>query len=117
MTISFYENGSDVVAVETGMPEHQIRVGVGSTHAEAYLARMLEESVGETSDDGPYCLYWDTVSDDESGPSERYATLGQAQARAQIANRDLHQHNPGDLLCGYSVRHIVDDEWVPVEPE
>jgi hypothetical protein len=35
MTIQFFQNGSDVVAVETGMPSHQIRVGVGNTAAEA----------------------------------------------------------------------------------
>jgi hypothetical protein len=254
MTISFYQNGSDVVAVETGMPEHTIRVGVGSTQIEAvdslegtalqsagntevdalnwcagagwwtrkdvkdmgsldsegkadvdqyvsgwdtvatfvgtfpsgqssddpdgacdvevqigrsgggwylrtkddaggnddctdtaydtedeareaaeefaasnnesndgedakdYLARMLEESVGESDDDGEYCVYWATAGDD-SGPGERYATREQAEARCKIANKHLHERNPGDLLCGYSVRHIVDDEWVPVEPE
>lgn len=85
--------------------------------AEEYLTRRLKGRAGESDPDGEWCVYWETALDD-SGPRERYETEEQAEAAAQLAQAGLRANNPGgNLLCGYSVRHLVDGEWRAVEVE
>jgi hypothetical protein len=82
--------------------------------AEKFLRTQQEEAAGEPDPEGEWCVYWVTALED-SGPRERYETREQAEAACNIANDDLHRHNPGDLLCGFSVRCLVDGEWVDPE--
>jgi hypothetical protein len=82
--------------------------------AEAYLARMTAERAGEPDDEGDYCVWWETVDDDECGVHARYATQEQAEAACEIANDGLHKHNPSQLLCGYQVRVVAGDDWIAV---
>lgn len=91
--------------------------GNGNDDAEGYLRRADETAAGEPAADGEWCVYWETALDD-AGPRERYTTQEQAEAAAKIANDDLRAHNPGgNLLCGFSVRSLVDGEWVETDSE
>ena len=65
---------------------------------------------------GEWCVYWDTVGDDEHVVA-RYATEEDATRARDAKDRELRGANPGDLLCGYSVRHLVDSEWLAVGDE
>lgn len=83
--------------------------------AESHLRAADEATAGEPDADGEWCMYWETALDD-AGPRTRYATEEQAQAAAKIANIDLRAANPGgNLLCGFSVRSLVDGDWVESE--
>jgi len=88
-------------------------------NSEKYLARHLEEAAGEPCDDGEYCVYWASACKEDEGVSARYETAEQATAAAEIKNKGLHQHNPGQLLCGFEVRQLTSDDghmkWVAIE--
>jgi hypothetical protein len=92
--------------------------GEAGEDAEKYLARQLEEAAGEPCDDGEYCVYWASACKEDKGVSARYETIEQATAAAEIKNNGLHQHNPGQLLCGFEVRQLtsVDGhmQWVEI---
>lgn len=84
----------------------------GDEDAEGYLRRRDEAAAGQPDPEGKWCVYWETSLDD-AGPRTRYATEEQANAAAKIANEELHKRNPGgNLLCGFSVRALVEGEWV-----
>lgn len=89
--------------------------GNGST-AEEFLHDNLVEAAGEPDPKGAYCVYWETALDDEH-VVDRYAEYEQAVAAAELENQKLHASHPGSLLCGYSVRELVDGEWVEVDDE
>jgi hypothetical protein len=77
------------------------------------------DSASDTVDEDPegeWCVYWDTVGDDAHVVA-RYATEGDAQAVCDERARALKASQPGDLLCGYEVRCLVDSEWVRPESE
>jgi hypothetical protein len=63
---------------------------------------------------GDWCVYWETVGDDAHVVA-RYATEDDASAVCDAKNRALKGANPGHLLCGYDVRHLVDGEWIASE--
>lgn len=81
--------------------------------AEAYLARLRDEAIGETDPDGEYCVYFATVSAGD-GPRERYATREQAEAAAEKANEALRQTHGSNLLCGFEARQLIYGEWVAI---
>jgi hypothetical protein len=59
-----------------------------------------------------WCVYWETAGDDERIVA-RYATQEAAEAKCEQSDRGLSARCPGgNLLCGYSVRRLVDGEWV-----
>jgi hypothetical protein len=93
--------------------------GEAGEDAEKYLARQLEEAAGDPCDDGEYCVYWSSACKEDEGVSARYETAEQATAAAEINNKGLHEHNPGQLLCGFEVRQLtsVDGhmQWVAIE--
>ncbi len=61
---------------------------------------------------GNYCVYWETVGDDEAVIS-RYATLEEASEMLEVYDRKFKSANPGvGYLCGYSVRVLDGDKWV-----
>jgi hypothetical protein len=77
------------------------------------------DSASDTIDDDPegeWCVYWTTAGDDAHMVA-RYATEGDAQAICDERQRALRAKHPGDLLCGYEVRSLVDGEWVRTEDE
>lgn len=83
--------------------------------AEAMQARLLAERAGEPDEDGEYCVYWETAGDDDH-VVERYGSAEAAEAAAELRNQQLAAKHPGgNLLCGYAVRQLVDDEWIAVE--
>lgn len=68
-----------------------------------------------TDANGDYCVYWETVGND-AGPLKRYATRKQAQDMCDVFERHFAQRNPSGggttMLCGHSVRELIDGEWV-----
>jgi hypothetical protein len=68
----------------------------------------------ETDVGGEWCVYWETVGDDDH-VVERYASEADAEKVCAAKDRALRGANPGNLLCGYSVRQLVDGEWVHLE--
>lgn len=95
-------------AAEAFAAEHD--EGDGEEDAEGYLRARDEAAAGEPDPTGEWCVYWATALDD-AGPRERYETAEQARAATRIANKDLRARHPGNLLCGYEVRQLVDGEW------
>jgi hypothetical protein len=91
----------------------ECHVGEAGEDAADYLRRQQEQLAGEPMADGDWCVYWETVLED-AGPRERYATAEQAEAAAALLNDELHRHNPGQLLCGFGVRELVDGDWIQV---
>jgi hypothetical protein len=68
-----------------------------------------------TDADGEYCLYWETVGN-ESHVVARFASKDDA-AQA-VAAKDWPA--PGDhtnYLCGYTVRQLIDGDWMPISEE
>lgn len=111
-----YETRDEAIAAAEALAE-EMDEGDGAPDAEAYLRAADEADAGEPDADGEWCVYWETALDD-AGPRARYATQEQAEAAAKIANADLRAHNPGgNLLCGFSVRALVDGEWTEIESE
>jgi len=55
-------------------------------------------------------VYWETIGDD-AHVVERYATEEAADAAATLHDEALRSSHSGQLLCGYSVRHLVDGRW------
>jgi len=76
----------------------------------------LADTIHAEDPDGEYAVYWETAIEG-SGPARRYATLEAAEAVAEQSARELAASNPGHLLCGYSVRQLVDGEWESIESE
>lgn len=77
----------------------------------SYLRKSPPEMPTEDAD-GKYALYWDTVGR-ESGAVARFATL--AEAEQAVGAKDWPR--PGDntqYLCGWTVRQLLDGEWVSV---
>jgi len=85
--------------------------------AAAYLRRRTEEACGETDAAGEWCVYWSSACAEDEGPRSRYATREQAEAAADLHSADLHDAQPGQLLCGYEVRQLVQGEWVALDGE
>jgi hypothetical protein len=109
------EEAARAAAEEYASENHE---GEEGEDAEKYLVRQLEEAAGDPCDDGEYCVYWTTAGDDEYVVA-RYETSEQAEAAAEIKNKALHEHNPGQLLCGFEARQLtsVDGhmQWVAIE--
>jgi hypothetical protein len=93
--------------------EHE---GEAGEDAEAMQDRLLDERAGRPDPDGEWCVWWETAGDDEHAV-ERYATRDAAEAAAQRSQAGLKSRFPGDLLCGYTVRQLVDDHWIEVDDE
>ena len=92
--------------------------GAGQS-AESYLDAKLEEAASEGEDEeGEYALYWETSLED-AGECARYATYAAAMAAAELAQSQFDSANPAgggvSYLCGFSVRRLVDGEWVAVD--
>ena len=113
---SAYETRDEAVAAAEEFAEEHDESD-GASDAESYLLAAAEAQAGEPDPDGAWCVYWETALDD-FGPRSRYATQEQAEAAAEIANADLRAANPGgNLLCGFSVRALVDGEWTDIEAQ
>ena len=82
-------------------------------NAEDYLHRRRTESA-ELDPEGEWAVYWETALDDEHVVS-RHPTQMAAEAAAFIHEQKLVASNPGVLRCGYSVRKLVDGEWIDTE--
>jgi len=82
-----------------------------SADAETYLSSQLEDAAGEPTDDGEWCVYWASACAEDEGPRDRYATRGQADAAARLANQALAAAHPGPLLCAFETRELVSGEW------
>lgn len=74
------------------------------------------EATAEEDVDGEWCVYWETVGDDPHVVS-RHPSREAAEAAAKLADRALRQTHRGHLLCGYSVRELIDGQWIAVEVE
>lgn len=81
--------------------------------AEDFLGAAMEAEAVE-DEDGEFAVYWETVGEDADVVS-RHADFEAASAAAQIRQKNLEESNPGDLLCGYGVRVLVDGEWVETD--
>jgi hypothetical protein len=70
--------------------------------------------------DGEYCVYWETVGNDEH-VIQRYSTKEAAEAVCSQKNREFSASNPNGggttYLCGYGVRVLVDSKWQRSEDE
>lgn len=70
--------------------------------------------------EGEYAVYWETVGDDE-GVLARYSDLDAARAVCAQWDRQFRQRNPSGggttMLCGHSVRQLIDGQWQAVEEE
>lgn len=109
-----YDSREDADAAAEALAD-ELGEGLAGEDSEGYLRRADETAAGEPDADGEWCVYWETALDD-AGPRERYTTQEQAEAAAKIANADLRAHNPGgNLLCGFSVRSLVDGVWTESE--
>lgn len=69
----------------------------------------------QPSDDGEYCVYWETVGDDE-GPLRRYDSYEAALAVCDQYQREFSARQQ-NALCGYSVRVLVDGKWESAEDD
>lgn len=74
----------------------------------------LASDVYDEDEEGAYGVYWATVGDD-SHVVKRYDTRDAAIAVADQFSRSLSANHPGQLLCGYEVRELVDGEWVRLD--
>lgn len=108
-----YWSREDAIGAAEELAESQ-HEGLDGENAASMRARLLAERAGKPDAHGRWCVYWETSLDDE-GPCDRYTTREQAEAAAASSNDELHAHNPGALLCGYSVRHLEHGEWVESE--
>jgi hypothetical protein len=84
--------------------------------AEQYLTDLMEEEASAGEDpEGEFALYWETSLDDE-GERTRYSTYAAAVAAAELSQSAFDAANPSGggvtYLCGFSVRRLVDGEWV-----
>lgn len=88
--------------------------------SEQYLADKLAARAKEGEDpEGEFALYWETVLED-AGEHTRYSTHAAAVAAAELAQAQFDVANPTsgggvNYLCGYSVRRLVDEDWVAVD--
>lgn len=82
--------------------------------AETYLTLQLERRAGQPDPEGLWCVYWNSVGPD-SGSRERYKTQDAATAATELANAELKARHPGNLLCSYEVRELVNGLWVGSE--
>lgn len=108
-----YWSREDAIGAAEELAESQ-HEGLDGENADSMRARLLAERAGEPYADGEWCVYWETSLDDEH-VVKRYATRGQADAAAERANDELRAHNPGALLCCFSVRRLDDGEWVEID--
>lgn len=105
---AYATRGEAVTAAEEFAEEHD--EGNGRT-AEDYLYKKLVDTAGKPDPKGEWCVYWETVGDD-AHVVERYPTEDAARAAAEITSGELEETHPGGrLLCGYSVRQLVEGEW------
>ncbi len=74
------------------------------------------EDIYDTDEDGDYAVYWETSLDD-AGVIARYAEQDEAAAVAAYLNAKLTESHPGNLLCCYAVRELVDGEWIHIDAE
>jgi len=87
--------------------------------AEDYIRSQREERAEEGEDsEGEFALYWETSLED-GGERTRYSTYEAACAAADLAQGKFNASNPRSggvtYLCGFSVRRMVDGQWVPVD--
>lgn len=83
----------------------------GAGNQQRSYIRLKPPTMPETDDAGEHALYWDTCGDG-AGVRARFTT--QQEAEQAVAAKDWPR--PGDnthYLCGWTVRQLVDGEWMP----
>lgn len=89
--------------------------GDGRENASEYLERRLREAAAIPTNNGEWCVYWETALDD-SEPLERYDSYESALAAAELSNNELSKAHPGgNLLCRFSVRKMNNGKWVDAD--